>query len=197
MTLEFSHKSRSSKLPLILVVIAVALIFFVPGLKSKYDNLRTTTRPDPDKFAIKTVTVNKPQNITEQQAQSRILQHLFYQDGRTAGRSADELSLSFDAPVDIIGILMSVDCWKSTRLVEFAAGINQKPAYSINADNVLFHVSFATNDTAGKIDEHIFFPTPYEMKVGDTLNFGAWIQNVSSKPQSVSPEFIVYYKWKK
>jgi hypothetical protein len=165
-----------------------------PAWKSSYDNWRTNTRATPSQVNNKEIIVARSEGDTG--LKGHIFQNLFTQDARTAGRSPDELSIGFSQPVILKGFLISVDCWKSTRLVEFAAGINQKPAYSTHNDNnMLFHVSFATNRDAGKIDEHTWFPEGIPLNSGDRVNIGAWIQNSSSKEQSVSPEIILYYSW--
>ena len=161
----------------------------------RWKNSRVKTVPTPAKFDVLQKTIKKEGN-TDHRLHGRIFQKHFSQAGYTSGRSPDEISIKFDSPAEIYGILMSVDCWKSTRLVEFAAGINQKPAYQTKGDaEMLLHVSFATNHEAGKIDEQVWFPKPFLLDPSDSINIGAWIQNVSSSKQSVSPEIIVYYSF--
>ena len=163
-------------------------------LESRYKNSKVKTIVSPASFTKNEIRISK--NSAAPGMHSRMIQQLFHQQARVSGISPDEMNIRFDAPVEIQGILMSVDCWKSTRLVELAAGINQTPAYNAHSDkDMLMHVSFA-GDKAGKIDEQAFFPKPFLMTPEDSLNIGAWIQNVSGSEQSVSPEIIVYYTWK-
>lgn len=174
------------------------IIFVVnyPEWELRYKNSRVKTVSLPTKFNTKLYNVTKDENSVTGAFNGRIVQSTFSQERYTSGVSPDEMSIRFDQPVEIHGLLMSVDCWKSTRLVELAAGINQKPAYQANSkNNMLMHVSFATNNQAGKIDEHIWFPKPFVLTPQDSLNIGAWIQNVSRKKQTISPEIIVYYSW--
>ncbi len=178
-----------------LFLTACLLLANYPEWELRYRNAQVKNVPPPAQFNIKTIEVTK-EGSPSPTLHSRLVQHLFSQAGSSTGPSPDELSLKFSAPVDIQGILMSVDCWKSTRLVEFAAGINNKPAYQANGPtDMLLHVSFATNLEAGKIDEQVWFPKPFRMNPEDSLNIGAWIENVSPNPQNVSPEIIVYYTW--
>lgn len=189
-------KSLSWIAYLILIIVGIAFINY-PEWELRYKTGQVTSNPTPAKFDIHERHISfqphEGKNLT-----SRLFQEEFHQEAKTSGRSSDELSLSFDGDVEIYGLLFSIDCWKSTRLVEFAAGIDAKPAYQINGDQpMLFHVTFATNNTAGSIDEHIWFPEPFHLESTQKINIGAWIQNISSKSQSVSPEIIVYYKWVK
>ncbi|MBI2340513.1 MAG: hypothetical protein HYU99_09165 [Deltaproteobacteria bacterium] len=182
-------------------IFLLAVLFFISinfsELELRLKNSRVKTVPTPPMFDVQTETLTKPPG-DDGRIHGRIFQKYFNQEGSTSGRSPDEISVKFSGPAEIHGILMSVDCWKSTRLVEFAAGLNQKPAYQTKGDHeMLMHVSFATNNEAGKIDEQVWFPKPFLMSPSDSLNIGAWIQNVSSKKQGVSPEMIVYYTWAK
>lgn len=191
-----SQKKKDSSwlLPVLLIIIAIFLAFNFSELELRYRNSKVVTKPDPASYNVSKKSIIKVGS--DKKLHGRIFQHFFSQAGSTSGRSPDELSIQFDHPAKIHGILISVDCWKSTRLVEFAAGINQKPAYQTKGDHeTLFHVSFATNNTAGKIDEQIWFPEPFKLTPEDSINIGAWIQNVSPDKQSVSPEIIIYYKW--
>ncbi|MBI4412352.1 MAG: hypothetical protein HY541_07710 [Deltaproteobacteria bacterium] len=177
----------------------MAVLFFISinfaELELRLKNSRVKTVAMPETFDVQTEILRKMAD-DDGRMHGRIFQKHFSQKGSTSGRSPDELSVTFSDPVEIHGILMSIDCWKSTRLVEFAAGINQKPAYQTKGENeMLMHVSFATSHEAGKIDEQVWFPKPFLMGPSDSLNIGAWIQNVSSKKQSVSPEIIVYYSF--
>ncbi|OGQ08366.1 MAG: hypothetical protein A3G32_03985 [Deltaproteobacteria bacterium RIFCSPLOWO2_12_FULL_40_28] len=201
MSLDFPHKSTSSNYFLkpikwILFVIIVAFVIHWPEVELRYKTLKTTTQVEPDHYQ-QTHRLILRESDQKDGLHSRMFQEHFWQEARTSGISPNELILQFDKPVLIDGLLISADCWKSTRLVEFAIGINPKPAYQPNSNqNMIFHVNFATNQTAGSIDEHIWFPTPYELEPQDSLNMGAWIQNISSKRQFVSPEMIIYYRWK-
>lgn len=179
-----------------LILIAILIVFSnYEEWELRYKTAKTKTRPAPTNVVGKKYLVSKGDEKNHE-LKSRLFQHLFHQDGRTAGRSADELLIQFDQPALLYGILISVDCWKSTRLVEFAAGINQQPAYQANTQSaMLFHVSFATNHQAGKIDEQFWYPVPFFLNPGDSINIGSWIQNISSKTKSVSPEMIFYFKW--
>lgn len=182
-----------------LKILVFAVLIFAGSnyseLELRLKNSRVKTAPTPDQFNVQTEIINKPDN-DDKRLHGRIFQKHFNQEGYTSGRSPDELSVKFSDPVEVHGILMSVDCWKSTRLVEFAAGINQKPAYQTKGPgDMLIHASFATNHEAGKIDEQVWFPKPFLLSPSDSINIGAWIQNVSPKKQGVSPEIIVYYSF--
>lgn len=162
----------------------------------RYKTGRTVTVSEPQSYDVHSVKV-APRDNEGGGMHGRIFQLPFKQAGRTSGRSPSVLSIQFEKAVEIHGIVASVDCWKSTRLVEFAGGLNQTPAYQTNGPNeMLFHVSFATNTTAGKIDEQFWFKEPFLASTDDLLNIGAWIQNISGAESSVSPEFIIYFKWK-
>ena len=167
----------------------------LPEWELRYKTGKVVTRSDPIATNVVEKIIRKEESKPDS-LHSRIFQLPFSQDGRISGRSGEELSIRFEAPAKIHGILVSVDCWKSTRLVEFAAGINQKPAYQTGGDSdMLIHASCATNALAGKIDEQAFFPVPFSVVPTDAVNIGAWIQNISDKKQAVSPEIIVYYTW--
>ncbi len=182
--------------PRFLSLLAALLAVFLLGLpewEMRYRNFRTEKRPNPPQFITHTREVlrcKKPRT----ELCAYIARELFSQLPYTSGRSPDELELSFSEPIEILGFLASADIWKATRLVEFAAGLNQTPAYLANGADVFFHASFATNTEAGKIDEHVWFPHPFSAGNQDKLRIGAWIQNSSGSPQTVSPEFIVYYR---
>lgn len=193
--LDTPKKTNFGWIGILALIILVLLLSNYPEWELRYRNSKVVTLPSPSQFKSKEVTIAKGE-ANDDSGHSRIFQHPFGQIASTSGRSRDELVIRFDAPVEILGIVASVDCWKSTRLVEFAGGINQKPAYQTNGPNdMLFHVSFATNHEAGKIDEQFWFPKPFSLKTTDSINIGAWIQNVTSQTQNVSPEFIVYYSW--
>lgn len=180
---------------LIPFLIFLAFLFNWSEWEMRYRNSQVTEQKMPADFIRNTRLISRGE-LTDQNLHSRIFQLPFSQKGYTSGRSPDELAIQFDKPVTVRGLLLSVDCWKSTRLVEFAMGINQAPAYEVSTENdMLFHASFATNTTAGKIDEHIWFPHPVKVGATDSLTVGAWIQNISPDKQSVSPEIIVYYTW--
>lgn len=212
MSLEFysSPKKGGSILKFVFYIFLLLMLFFILNFKELELRLKTSgivTEPLPEKTnaILHKVHLKADSRIVDDAngasvvipgLQSRLFQAAFTQKPKVAGRSPDEIHVKFDNPVQIHGLLFSVDCWKSTRLVEFAAGINATPAYSLNeSGRMLFHVSFATNDTAGKIDEHIWFPEPFSLGMQDSLNIGAWIQNISTDVQAVSPEIIVYYTW--
>ena len=144
-------------------LLGFSLLFFIINfelIETRYKNSKTQTVPVPKNFKIKKQIVKK--QVDSHEMQGRMMQHFFHQAPYTSGISPDELHLQFESPVEIHGLLVSVDCWKSTKLVEIAAGINQKPAYNAHSDeNILMHVSFATDNTAGKIDKHIFSQSPF------------------------------------
>lgn len=178
----------------LLFLVAILILSNFPEWELRYKTSKVVTRPLAPVVHVEGKMVTR--GSENEFLHSRLFQLPFSQDAYISGQSPDELSIRFDVPVDIRGILVSVDCWKSTRLVEFAAGINQKPAYSTNSESdMLMHTSFATNSEAGKIDEQAFFPTPFRLSPDDRINIGAWIQNISGKKQIVSPKIIVYYNW--
>lgn len=119
--------------------------------------------------------------------QSAIGQLIFRQDPRTTGVSPDTIHFRFTEPVDVYGVLVSVDV-HGLEIVEFAVGLNEPVAYATTGE-WLIH----TSSTGDSIDEHVWFPVPYEVGPDDYLNVGAWLYNGSEVEQSASPEVIVYF----
>ncbi|EKD42572.1 MAG: hypothetical protein ACD_73C00100G0004 [uncultured bacterium] len=193
--LDDKKKSGGPFLGLIFVGLLIFLAFNYQSILLKWKNSAVTTRENPSAFKIQDILVSKPLPLeVDTGLHAKLVQHIFHQEARTSGRSPDVLTVAFNQDVQIYGILFSVDCWKDTRLVEFMAGINQQPAYNTQTDNdVFFHATFAANDSAGKIDEHVFFPQPILLKSSDKINIGAWIQNNADKISGVSPEIVIYY----
>lgn len=189
-------RGARSILPFIVfILIGLVAVIYLPEIEYRIATSKTVTKPDPESVLVHQIKISKPQR-EDQGLHGFLFQHLFRQEPRTAGRSPDEVELQFQEPAEIIGLLISVDTWKSMRLVEYAVGINQKPAYSVNTQNdMLMHVSQATNNQAGRIDEHIWFPEPFFITPHDTVRVGAWLMNISKETQSSSPEVIIYYRW--
>ena len=179
-----------------LVILAIVLVIGYPEWELKYRKAQVETIPNPPSFKEERRMV-KPVNGTPfrpDRMEGRIFQHRFTQGAATAGRSPDELAIHFGQAVEIHGIHVSADCWKDTRLVEFAGGIDQRPAYQTSGDaTILFHSTFATTDTAGAIEETFWFPKPFRIEPAQAIRIGAWIQNNSPEERFVSPEFVLYF----
>lgn len=120
--------------------------------------------------------------------QSVMGQAMFRQPPRTTGVSPDTIRFTFDGPVDILGVLVSVDV-HDLPLVEFAVGVNPPVAYGTEGGPWLIH----TSSTGESTDEHIWFPVPFEVGPDDFVSVGAWLYNGDELERSVSPEVIVYF----
>ena len=118
----------------------------------------------------------------------------FWQRPQQTGPSKDRLDFTFDASADVLGILISVDVPQGFHLVEFAAGINAEN-YNVGARDWLFHVSDAGGEP-DEIDEHIWFPESVALEAGDRVSLTAWLFNWQGDHGYVSPEVIVYYRWR-
>lgn len=127
------------------------------------------------------------------------------QDARTAGPSPDSLRFRFDAPVEITGVVISVDI-SGPRLVEVVAGVNVEHPYGIEAPGDgrhqpftgrgwLLHTSDANDGGSSKIDEQVTLPVPVTLEPGDWVAIDAWIGNTLTEPTNVSPEVILFYRW--
>jgi hypothetical protein len=116
----------------------------------------------------------------------------FRQSPRTSGPSLDRLDFHWDAPVRIVGVLVSVDD-RDMAMTEMAVGIGAEN-YGIAAGDWLIH----TSDTAGgpSTDEHIWFPVPYDVGPDEAVNVTAYLFNSWTVEHWVSPEVIVYYAWR-
>jgi hypothetical protein len=123
----------------------------------------------------------------------------------TSGPSADSLRFRFDAPVEVTGILVSIDI-SGPHLVELVAGINLDAPYGVEeaatgrsqtfvGRDWLIHTSDSNGGRPSKIDEHITLPTPVELAAGDWIAADTWLGNLTGIEQSVSPEVIVFYRW--
>lgn len=189
-------KLRPSGVVTFLVILAIVLVIGYPEWELKYRNAQVKTVPFPAAYKeeLRKVTSVNDGGFRSDGMDGRIFQHRFTQEGATAGRSPNELVITFDHPIELQGIHVSADCWKDTRLIEFVGGLNQKPAYQTNGDTtMLFHSTFATNDTAGAIEETFWYPLPFRIKPNEAIRIGAWIQNISPEARFVSPEFILYF----
>lgn len=136
-------------------------------------------------------------------------QVMMHQEARTSGPSPDSLRFRFDAPVEITGVMVSVDISGPT-LVEVAAGVNVEGPYGISdghfdpdRENLtrfagrdwLIHTSDSNGGAPSKIDEQVTLPVPVELAAGDWIAVDGWVGNESTEPTRVSPEVIVFYRW--
>lgn len=123
---------------------------------------------------------------------------------RTSGPSPDSLRFRFDAPVEITGVLISVDIW-GPSLVEVVAGVNVEHPYGIASSGEggqkfagrdwLLHTSDSNDGGPSKIDEQIVLPVPVELAAGDWVAVDVWLGNHTTTVQGVSPEVILFYRW--
>lgn len=193
---EPKRKQRAGWLFFLLLILLIVLVIGYPEWEIRYRNAQVETIPNPPAFREESrrVMPDAVGGFRPDVMEGRIFQHRFSQEGATSGRSPDELTITFPHPVALHGLHVSADCWKDTRLVEFAGGVDQKPAYQTNGnETILFHVTFATTDTAGVIEETFWYPRPFFVEPGQAIRIGAWIQNNSPDERFVSPEFVIYF----
>lgn len=110
----------------------------------------------------------------------------------TSGPSADVGRVTFDGPVDILGILISVDITDGVGLYEILVGKNME-TWESNTVGGLFQLSYQDMGT-GRLDDHIWFPEPYPLDDDDWLAVVAWMYNRTDREAIVHPEVIVYYR---
>lgn len=115
------------------------------------------------------------------------------------GISPDTIRFEFDAPAQILGVMVSVDINAKQTLVEVSGAIGDDIGYGVNADaDWLIHTSHASDgDRSGSIDEHVMFAPSVApvVEAGEPVSFGAWIVNRRTARDGVVPEIIVYYRW--
>lgn len=130
-----------------------------------------------------------------------IVQEILNQQPRSSGFSQDAIHVNFDAPVEIVGVAVSVDIGTSMELVEVSAGINSQRGYGkAHTADWLIHTSYAGDpwsSAGGKIDEQVWFGPGDGFRVcpDDFVGVGAWLQNQGQVVDGVSPEVLFYYRW--
>jgi len=134
---------------------------------------------------------------------SRIFSVTFTIGSMISGISPDVLRVTFDQRAEIVGVLISVDHTDPhVTLAEFEARTNVENSGYGNEGmyDALIHTSFACKpnyNCYGKTDEHIWFGKNSGIEVGsdDWITFGSWMLNIGNDKATVSPEFIVWYRW--
>lgn len=166
-------------------------------------SMRTVLTPTPDPYWLDvnpTEDAGKPGT-----ARSVMGQLILSQEPRTSGPSPDSLRFRFGAPVEVTGVVISVDI-HGPQLVEVVASVNAEHPYGIEAPgdgrnqpfvarDWLLHTSDANDGGPSKIDEQISLPEPVELAAGDWVGISAWLGNTTITEQAVSPEVIVFYRW--
>ncbi len=146
-----------------LALAVVAAVIVAVGVALRSDPMSTELDPEP---VIHEVTVQ----AGGVGMQSVMGQGTFRQHARTTGVSRDTLRFTFDRPVEVVGVLVSVDI-RGMSITEVVVGINQPVAYGLEADAWLIHTSDAS-DGPSKIDEQAWFPVPFEVGPDDYIGVG-------------------------
>lgn len=123
------------------------------------------------------------------QMRSVMGQHRFSIAAATSAPSPDRLDFRFDAPAEILGVLVSVDD-RNLAMTEMAVGIDAH-TYGIHARDWLIHTSATGKDT----DEQVWFAEPFIVGPDNAVSVVAWLYNEQQAETWVSPEVIVYYRW--
>lgn len=110
----------------------------------------------------------------------------------TSGPSADVARLTFEGPVDVLGVLISVDIPDGIGLYEILVAKNMA-TWVPNTTGALFQLSYDSLES-GRLDDHIWFPESYELEQGDWLSVVAWMYNRQGRERVVHPEVIIYYR---
>lgn len=162
--------------------------------------------PSPLIARIQVVEVPLTVNVQAQAGELRsvMVQRVMYQEARTTGPSPDRLRVTFDAPVVILGVLLSVDI-DGPALVEFAVGIDPPAPYGLvepgegdhrefTARDWLLHASDSNGGRPSKIDEQAWYPGGFPLALGEAVILDAWLGNQLGYRTGVSPEMIVFYR---
>lgn len=109
------------------------------------------------------------------------------------------MRLAFEKPAILRGILISADIGGGIALAEIAAGVNAEEYGTSPAAEWLIHTSYSADPYAfvhGSIDENVQFSgAGIRIDSEDHLMVGAFLQNTTDDPNSVSPEVVVYFEW--
>lgn len=174
------------------------------GAKALWTQLTAEAFSEPETVsgsAIHTVEVSRSDDSQKTSPHHGVLlQAIFEQEPWSSGPSAQAIHLGFDAPVEILGLAISVDIGGAMTLVEFSAGINAREYGDDPSVDWLLHTSYSEDPyrfAHGNTDEQVWFGPGqgFEMDADDHLGVAAWLQNASGGFNAVSPEVIVWYRW--
>jgi hypothetical protein len=193
-----------TRIALVVALAVLAVLVLVAATRHQPAPVASAVQPVADPLTIDVRRADdegKPGDL-----RSVMGQRTMYQAPRTSGPSPDTLRFRFDAPVEVVGMMLSVDI-SGPELVEFAVGVNTPAPYGLVepgdhlhrefiARDWLMHVSDANGGRPSKIDEAVWFPgSGFALDAGEYLALDAWLLNQHEAPRAVSPEWIVYYRW--
>lgn len=184
---------------------AVAGIISDPrGAKALWTQLTAEAFSEPEAVSgseVQNVEVNRNDDRRKTSTQHGVLlQGVFEQEPWSSGPSPQAIHLSFDAPVEILGLAISVDIGGAMTLVEFSAGIGARQYGNDQGVDWLLHTSYSEDPYRfdhGHTDEQVWFGPDqgFAMDADDHLGVTAWLQNASHGYNAVSPEVVVWYRW--